>query len=912
MFPCLPSQSLKLLVGTADERYHFSPTYFRNTHFPQVLHRYYKHELVQEVTEQELFEELQGESAYGNRVYAILGSTGSGKSELLCWLRDQCTQKGVTRPVIRLSRTELNPQLLISRCYEALNVKSEHVIDDNRWGILLQKPITIVNQMIWTTLAEFFDTDEEIVPLAFMLRPIIEQNIREFSLQVQEKKIVSPLEIVNKHQFEHLFSSTTLPISVPFEAFRYSLLQKLEHFLFHGRDVLSILKHLSSVTKEKGVRPLILIDDLVQSMNIYASELLDYFITLEEGNWDIVIGLTPGSLQDSEKGTNLMHRILHLDTIDDRIQKLWLTDESGQSFYTLSRNEIVPYLEKYLIEMKKHQGYVCGELCPHATKCSSFLTKTNARLTILPLNETLMERIYDGIPSGKGKLRYSILHTRDIIRFLLRGTSWGLSRIEALLHRDLYISHPHPIMKILGEMFADSKEQEFQLPVGWLRHFIGQEESESLVIRSLEKSVLPKRMTEKQVDKKASYPSHLRDWIEGKKVNAELLHPIRSAISSLVQDATGATYIKHRFTPRSSTVLQRSEIIKGSKYPINLSERKRSNTLHIKKSINILDMYGFQQQRIEQKREIFSSLASDWNIAEWIYSAESLHDYWLEEIEKILGMPIDVFAFQLRSWMLKWVEVNKSSILPLPANPFSQKIQHSVEEFFLDWFALRDNIIDKSKLNKMYIHDSFEDYFLSCSFKKELDHYKFMNISFYEFLIELQQSFCEYKTAVISLLTEKQKKYIKILPDLKNISYSLYHQIKMLCKDINKSTISPSLIQDMEKIERLLIDEKIYEKYEIVIQQRIQSQHLLNNLQQSLFVNPAWEDMPHNPIEQVIEKIQESKTIPDLVRTSLIELITKGETLLPSGEERKILEMLQSIHPQFSKHVDVWIKTPQL
>jgi hypothetical protein len=579
MFPCLSSSSLKLLVGTADERYHFSPEYFRNTHFPQVLHRYYKHELVQEVTEQELFEELQEESVPGNRVYAILGSTGSGKSELLCWLRDQCVQKNLSRPVIRLSRTELNPQLLLSRCFDALGVQVGLGIDDSRWDVLLQKPITIVNQMIWATLAEFFDTDEEIVPFAFMLRPIIEQNIREFSLQVQAKSIIHPLIILDEEQFEHVTASTTLPFSVPFEAFRHSLLQKLEHFLFHGRDVLSIMKQLSAITKEKGVRPLILIDDLVQSMNIYASELLDYFITLEEGNWDIVIGLTPGSLQDSEKGAKLMHRILHLDTIDDRIQKLWLTDESGTSFYTISRNEVIPYLEKYILEMKKQQGYTCNESCPHAASCSHFLTQTDARLSLLPLNEPLIKRIYDGIPIGKGKLRYSILHTRDVLRFLQRGTSWGLSRIEALLHRDVYVSHPLPVVKLLGEMFATSNEQEFHLPAGWMQHFTGQNREETLSIRLLEKEQYTTRVVTGETSQVETYPPYLRDWIEGKKVNEELLQPIRTAVSSIVQDATSATYIGRRFTPKQSAILQRSEITKGSKYPISLSEIEKNNTI---------------------------------------------------------------------------------------------------------------------------------------------------------------------------------------------------------------------------------------------------------------------------------------------------------------------------------------------
>ncbi|MGA8943026.1 MAG: hypothetical protein WB502_09970, partial [Thermoactinomyces sp.] len=245
MFPCISPKSLKLLVSTADERYLFSPEYFRRTHFSQVLHRYHQQQLVQEVTEQELFDKVQEESTFGNRVYTLIGSTGSGKSELLCWLRDQFIQKHIQRPVIRLSRTELNPQLLISRCQKALQIKENQTIDKNKWNILLQKPITIINQIVWTTLSEFFDSDEQIVPLALLIRPVIEQNVQAFAKQVKEKAINQPLEMISENQFLHLQQNTTFTISIPFQAFRQSLRKKLDQFLFSGQDIISILKQLS-------------------------------------------------------------------------------------------------------------------------------------------------------------------------------------------------------------------------------------------------------------------------------------------------------------------------------------------------------------------------------------------------------------------------------------------------------------------------------------------------------------------------------------------------------------------------------------------------------------------------------------------------------------------------------------------
>ncbi|WP_179087336.1 hypothetical protein [Paenibacillus glucanolyticus] len=138
MMPCLNKNSLKLLVGTADERYDQSPEYFRKTHFPQVMHRFNDNQLIAEVTEGELLEELKEVDSDGNRVYLVFGSTGSGKSELLRWLKDKWLVEVSERPVVRISRTELNPQTLIKKCLNALNLSLDVCIDEDKWGLLLE------------------------------------------------------------------------------------------------------------------------------------------------------------------------------------------------------------------------------------------------------------------------------------------------------------------------------------------------------------------------------------------------------------------------------------------------------------------------------------------------------------------------------------------------------------------------------------------------------------------------------------------------------------------------------------------------------------------------------------------------------------------------------------------------------
>jgi hypothetical protein len=279
MIPCINKDALKLLVGTADERFQFSPDYFRKTHFPQIMHRYNKSQLTAEITEQEIFNELREVDTLGNRIYVIFGSTGSGKSELLCWLKDQWIESKVNRPVVRISRSELNPQILIKKCYESIGIEMNIQIDERRWDHLLKKPITLINQMVWSALAECLHSDDVIVPAALLLRPVIEKNITIFSKQIERGKIKTPLQILSYEQYEEIVRSTTIQIPVDYPILHQALMHKLDHFLFEGWDITSLFKQLSKILIENQIRPLLLIDDLVQSVNLYATECCCWFNT---------------------------------------------------------------------------------------------------------------------------------------------------------------------------------------------------------------------------------------------------------------------------------------------------------------------------------------------------------------------------------------------------------------------------------------------------------------------------------------------------------------------------------------------------------------------------------------------------------------------------------------------------------
>lgn len=773
MIPCIDREALKLLVGTADERFQYSPEYFRKTHFPQIMHRYYKSQLTAEVTEQELLYELKEVDSSGNRVYFIFGSTGAGKSELLCWIKDNWETSGVDRPVIRISRSELNPQILIKKCYESIGATLNVKIDETRWDLLLKKPITLINQLVWTTLAEFLHSDEEIVPTALLIRPVIEKNITAFTKQVEKGNIKKPLEIITVEQFQEIITNTTVQIPIEYSLLEQSLVHKLDQFLFEGWEISALFKQLSKILKEQDIRPLLLIDDLVQSVNIYATEILDHLITLEEGNWDVVIGLTPGALQDNARGSELTERIQNLDTFDDRVRKFWLSDEKGKAFYNLNRSQVIPYMSNYLKELKVSRGFQCSQSCGHFNNCKKFIPTsfgTNnevEEISLLPLNSPLVKRIYDGIPIGKSKLRYMILNSKEIVRFLQKGDRRQLDRIHPLVSREVFAEHSDILIKSLAEWYSREDAPEVIISKPLLKHF-GYDDFEANVnLHSLETKQITEDITlSNQVDLKVDdHRLKIRDWVEGRSINEQLLEPIRLGVSCLVNDVVKATNMSRRFTPRSSVVLRRTEIENRTRYPIILFEDTSNGlTIDVRRGYSALQITDFQTLKPTDKARKFLQIANELDAARWVYQAEEMHEIWKNQFELELGVTLPMLVMQLRNWVYQWHQVG-DIIWETPINsPFTKSIIEITEGMFQDWYLLRDNMMDYNTIQySKGTKWNFESWFLNLKIPRFFEQYQSNSLSFYVFFSQLQMDFRLYReqiTEAFAQEVEKKKEYL--------------------------------------------------------------------------------------------------------------------------------------------------------
>ncbi|MDT9722276.1 P-loop NTPase fold protein [Paenibacillus sp. ClWae2A] len=829
MLPCLNKDALKLLVGTADERYNYSSEYFRKTHFPQVMHRYHGSQLLEEISENELYKNLLDVDSEGNRVFFLFGSTGSGKSELLCWIKDKWQQHEVNRPVVRISRTELNPQILIKKCYSEIGIPLGISIDETRWNLLIKKPITLINQIVWSTLSEILPSDEEIVPTALLIRPVIEKNVTEFIVQVQNGRIKKPLEVLHQVQFDELISSTTLQIPVEYSLLRKKLSQKLDQFLFEGKDIASLFKELTEKIKRLNIRPLLLIDDLVQSVNIYASDLLDQIITLEEGTWDVVIGLTPGAVRDTDKGFDLTQRIQNLDTITDRVKKLWLSDESGKDFYNLNRSQVVSYMSNYLVQLKASQGYNCGNQCPHYSECKGYSIpekenddeKIAQEINLLPFNRHLIRRTFDAIPVGKGKLRYMILNCKELLRFFQSGKKDKISRVLPLVEREKFSDHPELFIKTYAEWYVSEGKNECFIPQKILSYFGFPDGAMKVCLNTLEsRGEINSVLLTKGVPLPNVVKSTVREWAEGKRVNPELLEPVRLGVSSLIHEVVKGVNMSLPFTPRMTATIQRRSVVNRTRYPITFDSKGIGvRSIFVNRGFAALQISNFQSLKHSEKTRAFQQIANEYETARWIYESEEIQRSWHWELESGLGMPIGSFVYLLKSWAETCIEVGNAhwSSEIQKQLPLTRDVVNLIEDSFKDWHLLRDNMIKIPKSShKRELAIEFDIWLKRYQPIKVLEQYQIGEESLNIFFIRLKNNYLTYRDLLDKHLKQKIQFAKGMLPFLLGTGNKEYlvHADRINSFDVTTSYMLSDYLNYSE-FEESLEQEEIVNKFSI-------------------------------------------------------------------------------------------------
>lgn len=703
--PCLKPEGLSVFTQTPEQRLLLGEEWFNLTHIPMRLRRFVR-DKPQLMTEDELYTRLQDTKRYvGNRVIALYGAAGSGKSELMTWMEQRFAHLDPQRPIIRISRTELDVLSIINRMKHLLtgNYFSDATVQ--RWEEMRRKPRTLSKLLVLHALERLLDSDDVINALFYRLIDIVEPQVNHVLERVTGQEA---LDIVRRDDFETVRIDTALALPFEFEVFRQHLLDGFREMMLENLSIRETLSGISNHFSQQQQRPILLIDDLVQSINLFATEFLDWFTTLDQGNLDVLIGITPASFQYDVRGRELLERLNHLDTFDDRVEKLWLSDEQGFESFFLTEASCAALAFSYLQAFRRFNRIECTQ-CPVLVRCQA-LQHDDAYL-LAPFTEIALLRLFRGLPATKGKVRGFITTLRLVLEALLDGktitdTFASVAKTELFVESDVAASDG------LLKWYAKGSSH----PIDHILDFFNVPHPLSLAMNSLDKTV-PSEPDDgylESQDDEAHFA--VRDWLEGKEVNRQMLQKLRKGISFWLRGVRTPVVLAsfhHPHVARPHRILRDTRVEMDSVPPIVLQGIDQFEGIEISRSIGHLAFLFVQVSEAGGRvhSQVDHRLAQDPRSLRLIWQAEQYMEKRRQYLENQIGIPLDEFALLVYALRLLlnsspthavsevWTKLSGS----LPAlhehlhyfmTPLPSYLMKAIDKLFDDFFKLRDNFFD--------------------------------------------------------------------------------------------------------------------------------------------------------------------------------------------------------------------------
>ena len=317
-----------------------------------------------------------------NRIFLLVGETGSGKSELCQWLEYNITD-GIHIP-IHISRSDTRMQDIARILDQFLPENSrETTVPMEIFGIPAND-ITgrlIADLIVYLPLEKTLkDKDKKYLKTLFKNKYFqlkLEREVANYQNTVRQKGKETQIVLLPRKDFE--WTAKTQVLSDADIAYRYinrTITRTLKDLLKIG-DVAKKLQNISEQYLHHGKRPVLLLEDLT-SFTFLAEDLIDYIFDLSKGHYDVVIGWTTGF--------ELAHREYIFKAYDaltymqERLEaRLVLTDKNRTTYFLKDRYEDLA--KQYLSAIK------CGK-CEICRKDESGL---------YPFNSSCLERIYKNL-----------------------------------------------------------------------------------------------------------------------------------------------------------------------------------------------------------------------------------------------------------------------------------------------------------------------------------------------------------------------------------------------------------------------------------------------------------------------------------------------------------------------------------
>lgn len=721
--PCLKLSGLQILPITANERYLLGENIFLATHTPmqaRLFPRGYQAET--SITEAQILEWVLNRypEQQGNRVFILYGAAGSGKSELMAWLELMIRQRlpNEAFALTRISRTDLTVFQVMERFKHLLTDEYFTAATHRRWEEMRRKPRTFTKLLVLHSLETLVESDALINALYYRLVDVVEPHVARLSAMKAED-LCQP-ELLPYEDFEYLRETTVLPISLDIEQFRHLMMENLRKYLFEEMRLPDTLQQISEAFCHRGIRPILLVDDLVQSINIFADEMLDYFITLEKGNWDVVIGLTPASFETDARGRKLLDRITYLDTIDDRVNKIWLSDEQGQESYFLTEENCHLFAHKYLNAMRQHNGIVC-QSCPSFQRCTRLSTYNQTILA--PFSHEVLVRILRSAPEGKGRVRYFLQAIKHVIELIIQGLPPEVA-ISTIAKPDIYIEAQDPrtqqLLSWYGPLTTEITTSQpnpaifefFDLPrlsfAPEIHSLTTQHNSQEFELQYSFEQPSPSRLA-------------IRDWLLGGVPNPQLFDKFRRGIGRWLKNIYPSEYFYRLNIAKPLRTLRFRQVELGTSPSIIFEDLNDDKEVRIPIGRNI-GQAAFWLERFslatgDESHQLARQLCSAPQMLNVLWHAELYRKQGIKQLEDQLRMPLEEFVYHL--YVLRCMIYGVSGIVPPGFNAeywnclqqFHQTLRRhigitehlrfdltTIEALFTDFFEMRHNVYDGAQL----------------------------------------------------------------------------------------------------------------------------------------------------------------------------------------------------------------------
>lgn len=724
LWPCLSANALDVFATTADQRYLLGEEVFLETHFPINLRRFAPQRPSESVSEEQLLATLSNTTGLqpGNRVFVLYGAAGSGKSELMRWLHVQFQRQCPERAeiAVRIPRTELNVLRIIERFHHMLSGQYFAAVTHQRWEQAREKPRTLAKLLLLTALERSLNSDEQINALYYRLLAWIEPRIATALQDITgQTEADAPLNLLTYEDLEAFKAESALSFTLDYEQFRYHLTRAFQEQLLENIHLPAVLQQISHDLQLQRKRPLLLIDDLVQSMNLFATDLLDTFITLDSGNWDVVIGLTPSALVTDARGKALLERITYLDTVDDRVEKLWLSDVRGNASYFLTEESCPAFAARYLDMHRARNGWRCSA-CPHRPRCE-YLGAAGADLLLAPFNALALQRLFRALPEGKGQARQFIRVLREVLHAFSEGEA-PLQTLSAYSRLDTAVEAEDPLLAHLAELYAPPANgtPHVILKPALLAAFGLPKQTLQLPAAPLRKSasILPQDSPAQLADDPVR--SAIKDWLEGRAVNRQSLVPLRRGIARWLRTACPVEGLHAPGIARPHNVLTWRELYLDVSPPILLEGVDEGLGLHVPREIGLTAfyLYDYVTATGREAQALITALAQDPRLLPLRFAAEALQRDTIAQLEAQLGCGLDMLALALTTVLLLTEDAPRVSPPGLDAAYQAQVAalraqrchrlpkldaaqRQNIWYLFEDWFKLRENLLNGPRLQRL-------------------------------------------------------------------------------------------------------------------------------------------------------------------------------------------------------------------